>query len=598
MTSPQRPPDGSFARPAAPWKHATGLDAVLARWRADGSIGRNVVLDRTLPARASKTAPFPAALHPDVEEALKARGLTELWSHQADAFLRATGGEDIVVATPTASGKSLCYNLPVLDRLAREPDARALYHLSDEGALTRPGRGPAQAPRGGRSSRTARSPTTATRPGDARRVARERSGLILTNPDMLHAGILPHHASVGALLREPPLRHHRRAAHVPRRLRLAPRERDPAARSHRAFPRRVADRTCSPRPPSATPRATRRGCRVDVALVGESGAPRREKNVVVYNPPIVNARAGPSRELRQDAVRLVGRLWCARACRRLVFGQSRNQVETMLKYLRDRLAPGPRRPFRRSTRIEVVICPRPGAASSRACGPARSAASSRRTRSSSGSTSARSMRSCAPATPARSPRSGSGSGVQDGGRASSLALLVASSMPLDQYVALEPRASCRARVRSSRRASTRTTSRSSCSTSSARAFELPFEAGESFGDVPQVPLADALGLPRRARSGAGGQPNGGKRAWHWATDAYPGERTSRCAACRGTTSSSSTSGRPRRPSRRWTGARRTRCCTSRRSTSTRASSSRSSVSTSRTTRRSCARSRPTTSPPR
>jgi DEAD/DEAH box helicase domain-containing protein len=520
MTSPQRPPDGSFARPAAPWKHATGLDAVLARWRADGSIGRNVVLDRTLPARASKTAPFPAALHPDVEEALKARGLTELWSHQADAFLRATGGEDIVVATPTASGKSLCYNLPVLDRLAREPDARALY-LFPTKALSRDQEEALhkllREAKLGHGAITYDGDT----PGDARRVARERSGVLLTNPDMLHAGILPHHASWArffSCLRYvviDELHTYRgvfgsHLANVIRRL-------DRIARFHGAKPIYVFASATIGNPESHASRMLGR----PVSLVGESGAPAGEKNVVIYDPPIVNRELGLRASYVKTAVNLVADLVAAEVPT-LVFGQSRNQVETMLKYLRDRLTsqgldpsalhayrsgylPETRRRIEQGLRAGTIRCVVAtnalelgidvGSLDAVVCAGYPGSIAS---------------------TWQRFGRAGRRQG-------SSLALLVPSSMPLDQYVARNPELLVGAPVEEARIDPDNVEillQHLKCAS-----FELPFEEGETFGDVPQEAVADSMGYLAQQKVVVEAS-QGGKRAWHWSTDAYPASHVS------------------------------------------------------------------------
>ena len=132
MSAPA-PDDPPFARPPAPWTGARGLPSVLQRWQDDPGLWRNVALHHVVPARDARFTEMPEALHPRVREALARRGIERLYDHQARAFelARSASGEktakSVVVATPTASGKSLCYHLPVLDRLAREPDARALY---------------------------------------------------------------------------------------------------------------------------------------------------------------------------------------------------------------------------------------------------------------------------------------------------------------------------------------------------------------------------------------------------------------------------------------------------------------------------------------
>src|SRR5687767_9363897 len=119
--------DGAFARTTPPWAARRGLPALLDAWRDDGGIWRNVALHHVIEGREGRYADLPETLDPRVREALIGRGIDRLYAHQAAAFDAVRAGEHVVVATPTASGKSLCYHLPVLDRFAREPDARALY---------------------------------------------------------------------------------------------------------------------------------------------------------------------------------------------------------------------------------------------------------------------------------------------------------------------------------------------------------------------------------------------------------------------------------------------------------------------------------------
>jgi DEAD/DEAH box helicase domain-containing protein len=194
MTGAPAADDPPFARPSAPWVAPRGLPAVLDHWRGDRGIWRNVALHHVVPGQGGDDVAIPDALHPAIEQALAGRGIARLYAHQARAFELARAGTDLVVATPTASGKSLCYHLPVLDRLAREPDARALY-LFPTKALARDQEASLRALLHDVGLTSGAITYDGDTPGDARRAARERSGILLTNPDMLHAGILPHHAS-------------------------------------------------------------------------------------------------------------------------------------------------------------------------------------------------------------------------------------------------------------------------------------------------------------------------------------------------------------------------------------------------------------------
>jgi DEAD/DEAH box helicase domain-containing protein len=165
------------------------------------ALGSLATLDRTgevltaikhFPAREAKFAPMPEWVRPELSAAYRAKGVTQLYSHQALAAEAVREGKNVVIVTPTASGKTLCYNLPALNAILENPDTRALYlfptkalaqdqltelhdlatHLDDSfGVFTYDG----------------------DTPSDARKAIRERGHVILSNPDMLHTGILPHH---------------------------------------------------------------------------------------------------------------------------------------------------------------------------------------------------------------------------------------------------------------------------------------------------------------------------------------------------------------------------------------------------------------------
>ena len=146
---------------------------------------------RHFDAKPAVFAPFPSSLDPRIVEALKARGVRQLYSHQAKAFDTVAKGEHLVVVTPTASGKTLCYNLPVLQALVQQPEARVLY-LFPTKALAQDQL--AELMELSKSLPDMRMFTyDGDTPQDARRSVRARANLVLTNPDMLHSGILPHH---------------------------------------------------------------------------------------------------------------------------------------------------------------------------------------------------------------------------------------------------------------------------------------------------------------------------------------------------------------------------------------------------------------------
>src|SRR5688572_8033486 len=113
--------------PAAPWSNPSGVRAVLDLWQESGGVRRCFAAERALPSSEAEYAPIPDAVCPEVKAALATRGITQLYSHQAQAVSAALAGRHVVVATPTASGKSLCFHIPVLHSLALDPSATALF---------------------------------------------------------------------------------------------------------------------------------------------------------------------------------------------------------------------------------------------------------------------------------------------------------------------------------------------------------------------------------------------------------------------------------------------------------------------------------------
>src|ERR1041384_7926480 len=161
------------------------------------STGSCIAATRHFPARAAVPAPLPASLDPRLGEALRARGIPELYSHQARVWDLVEKGDNAVVVTPTASGKTLCYNLPVLQTLLHQPDARVLY-LFPTKALAQDQL--AELEQLAKQRPELRMFTyDGDTPQDARRAVRARANLVLTNPDMLHSGILHHHTKWATL---------------------------------------------------------------------------------------------------------------------------------------------------------------------------------------------------------------------------------------------------------------------------------------------------------------------------------------------------------------------------------------------------------------
>src|SRR5664279_5694621 len=169
-----------------------GVERVLAQILAEPSLAGGVVHRSTIPARTADFVPMPEWLDPRIVAGLGSRGITSLYRHQAEAVEAVRAGEDVVVVTPTASGKSLCYLVPTLQALADDPTARALY-LFPTKAL-----GQDQVAELNALSRAAGLEINASTydgdtPNPIRSAIRSAGQVVVTNPDMLHAAILPHH---------------------------------------------------------------------------------------------------------------------------------------------------------------------------------------------------------------------------------------------------------------------------------------------------------------------------------------------------------------------------------------------------------------------
>src|SRR5712692_9338306 len=168
------------------------LDQILDQLRANPLRASRIAAWREFPAQPAQFAPFPTAVSPDLAAALRRRGIASLYSHQADAFTAVHQGQNIVVVTPTASGKTLCYNLPVLNRILEEPGARALY-LFPTKALSADQVDELQELVKVLDADIKTFTYDGDTPASARRAIRAAGHVVVTNPDMLHTAILPHH---------------------------------------------------------------------------------------------------------------------------------------------------------------------------------------------------------------------------------------------------------------------------------------------------------------------------------------------------------------------------------------------------------------------
>lgn len=490
----------------------------LESLRRDSRFMQNVSAWERLPARPASYADFPDALNPRLLAAVRALGIPELFVHQAAAARAALEGESLVVVTGTASGKTLCYNLPVLHDLLADPEARALYlfptkALSQDqaaalGELLAALEAAEQIP-----IRTYDGDTPSSeRPG-----IRETARILISNPDMLHTGILPHHPRWAALFANlrwvvlDELHVYRgvfgsNVANLLRRLKRI-------CRFYGAEPRFALTSATIANPKQLAERLIE----APVRMISPDldGAPRAEKHVILYNPPVIEPTLGIRRAYTLEAARIAERFLEA-GVQTAVFARARVTTELLLGYVRDGFQNGggdpaairgyrggylplERREIERGLRAGEVL----GVVATNALelgvdigqlGAAVIAGY--------------------PGTIA--------SLWQQAGRAgrrseASAAVLVASAAPLDQFVAANPRylfeqppehglinpdnlAILARHLR--------------CA-----AFELPFQAGEPFGSYEQAgELLEVLAEQGELHASAG--------AYRWVSEAYPAESVS------------------------------------------------------------------------
>jgi DEAD/DEAH box helicase domain-containing protein len=505
------PPSQSLAP-----RSATTLDTVhdilgtlVARYRQDEVL----TAVRQIPAREAKFRPVPAWMTSTLCEAYRAKGIQELYSHQAATAELVHDGRNVVVVTPTASGKTLCYNLPVLNAVLENPDTRALY-LFPTKALAQ--------------DQLAELHDLSKRlddcfgvftydgdtPSDARKAIREHGHLVLTNPDMLHTGILPHHTKWMRLFENlryiviDELHSYRgvfgsHLANVLRRLRRV-------AQFYGSNPQFICCSATIANPGELASQLIDK----EVDVVEENGAPAGEKVFVFYNPPMVNRNLGIRRSYINEATR-VAKEMLARKLQTIVFANSRLHTEILLTYLQQANPPKPGQPepirgyrggYLPGERREVERGLRDGRilgvvttnalelgidiGSLDACvmaGYAGSIAS----------------------TWQRAGRAGRRSG-------SSCAVFVASSAPLDQFIVQHPdyffgSSPEHAHIQPDNLEIL--VNHLKCA-----AFELPISPEEQFGNVDLSDLCERLGEAGFLHKSGGN--------WHWVQQAYPADTVS------------------------------------------------------------------------
>ena len=294
---------------------------------------KNVTSWQVVPERKARYGEFPENLDPRVKQTLHERGIDRPYIHQSRAIAAALSGQDFVVVTPTASGKTLCYNVPVLDSILKDESARALY-LFPTKALS----SDQVAELYSMIERIGADVKAYTYDGDtpasARSAIRQAGHVVVTNPDMLHQGILPHHAKWVKLFENlcyvviDEIHAYRgvfgsNLANVLRRLRRI-------CAFYGSNPTFICCSATIQNPKELAETMTGR----EMLLIDENGAPAGERHVVFYNPPVINAqlgiRAGSIPETRNIAASLL-----KAGVQSIVFAKARLTVEVLVRYLKD-----------------------------------------------------------------------------------------------------------------------------------------------------------------------------------------------------------------------------------------------------------------------
>jgi len=303
----------------------------VAQWH-DVLEGEELAYLAAEPPRAPRLVPFPDGLHPALRAALAAQGIEQLYEHQAQAYAAVRAGRHVIVTTGTASGKTLAFNLPVLDALAADPKSRAIYLYPTKALAQDQARGLGQLA----VPRVRPAIYDGDTPQERRPQIRRWANLILTNPDMLHIGVLPRHDLWADVLHN--LRfvvvdeaHVYRGvfgshvANVLRRLRRL-------ARIYGAEPQLVLASATIANPGELAHSLLG----IEATVIGDDAAPRAERTVALWNPPLVDAELG----LRASAIGEASRLLAAlvqRELRTICFAKSRKSAELIHRFAAERV---------------------------------------------------------------------------------------------------------------------------------------------------------------------------------------------------------------------------------------------------------------------
>ena len=315
------------------------LSSLLDFWKQDEETAANIFAWRTTPPRTAQTHPFPTDLPASLREALSTRNISLLYSHQLAAWTHARAGRNLILATGTASGKTLAYNLPVLAKMLADPQARALYLfptkalaqdqlsvISEQLSVLRP------------LVTDHSSLITGIYDGDTpqpqRPTIRKTARIVLSNPDMLHTGILPHHANWSdffsnlkfIVIDEAHTYRGVFGSHVANVLRRLKR----VAKFYGSTPKFILASATIGNPKELAETLIEE----PVELVDNDGSSRGERHFIIYNPPVLNPTLGLRKSSLLEGVRLATHL-LSHDVQSVVFARTRRSVEILLTHLQE-----------------------------------------------------------------------------------------------------------------------------------------------------------------------------------------------------------------------------------------------------------------------
>ncbi|MEJ8547288.1 DEAD/DEAH box helicase [Brevibacillus borstelensis] len=306
---------------------------ILELLKRDERFYRNLAHWEVIPSREARTVPFPAEMNQQIQDALERRGITSLYTHQETAFRHVREGKHIVAVTPTASGKSMCYHLPILQKLSEDPEARALY-LFPTKALAQDQKSELHGLVHDMGFPIKSETYDGDTPANIRQMVRTAGNIVITNPDMLHSAILPHHTKWVSFFEHlkyiviDELHTYRgvfgsHVANVIRRLKRI-------CAFYGSSPQFICTSATIANPRELAEQLTEE----NVVLVDNNGAPAGKKHFIFYNPPVINKQLNIRRSSTLEA-RDITELFLTNGIQTILFARSRVRVEILLKYLQE-----------------------------------------------------------------------------------------------------------------------------------------------------------------------------------------------------------------------------------------------------------------------